>query len=284
MGGIGLAFFFEYLDNAIKVPEDIKSHLNIPYLGPVPAIAMDGHANRNGETRPELIALHSPKSVASEAYRGIRTSILFSSAEVEPQVILVSSAAPREGKTITTTNLAVAMAQSGGKVIVLDCDMRRPKIHKIFQLSREKGMSNILVGDCNVKDALAHTATPNLDTIPCGPIPPNPSELLGSARMIKLLDILRKHYSRIIIDSPPVTAVTDATVLAKSVDGVVLVVRAGETPRQVVQTGLNQLQAVNAGILGAVLNAVDTSRDGYYYYHQYYYYYGEDGDSGKRGS
>jgi capsular exopolysaccharide synthesis family protein len=173
------------------------------------------------------------------------------------------------------------MAQSGSKVVMLDCDMRRPAIHKIFQLSREKGMSNILVGDCNIKDAVTRTRTPNLYAIPCGPIPPNPSEILGSSRMTRLLDILRKHFSRIIIDSPPVTAVTDAVVLAKSVDGVVLVVRAGETPRQVVQNGLGQLQAVNADILGAVLNAVDTDRDSYYY-HQYYYYYGEGGDKGKK--
>ncbi len=273
--GIGLAFFFEYLDNTIKIPEDIKSHLNIPYLGPVPAMAVHSDGNPDDETKPELVTLQSPKSMASEAYRGIRTGILFSSAETEPRVVLISSAGPQEGKSITATNLAITMAQSGSKVMLLDCDMRRPDIHKIFQLSREKGMSNILVGGCNVKEAVAHTRVPNLDTIICGPIPPNPSELLGSTRMTKLLDILRKHYARIVIDSPPISAVTDAVVLAKSVDGVVLVVRAGETPREIIQNGLGQLQAVNAHILGAVLNGVGTGRDGYYY--QYYYYYGEDG-------
>ncbi|NVM20672.1 MAG: polysaccharide biosynthesis tyrosine autokinase [Desulfobacterales bacterium] len=271
--GTGLAFFFEYLDNTIKSPEDIKRHLNIPYLGLVPAIAVESNGNYGGEIKPNLVTLHSPKSVASEAYRGIRTGILFSSAETEPRVILVSSVGPQEGKSITATNLAITMAQSGSRVILLDCDMRRPDIHKAFELSRKKGMSNILVGGCTIKDAVAHTRVTRLDAIPCGPIPPNPSELLGSARMAKLLEVLQKHYRRVIIDSPPITAVTDAAVLAKSVDGVVLVVRAGETPTQIVQNGLSHLQSFNARILGAVLNGVNIGRDSYYYY----YYYGENG-------
>ena len=279
--GIGLAFFFEYLDNTIRIPEDVRSHLNIPYLGHIPAITVDGKSDGGG--RSELVTLHSPRSAASEACRGIRTSILFSSAESAPQVILVSSSGPQEGKTITTTNLAITMAQSGNKVIILDCDMRKPRIHEIFQLSGEKGMSNILVGDCNIKEAVAHTRIPSLDTIICGPIPPNPSELLGSSRMARLLDILRNHYARIIIDSSPVAAVTDAVILVKLADGIVLVVRAGETPREIVKNGLGQLQAVNGHILGAVLNGIDMGMDSPYYYHQYYYYYyGEDGEKKKK--
>ena len=280
--GIGLAFFFEYLDNTIKHPEDIKGHLNIPYLGHIPAITASTDGGPDGRRRLELVTLHSPRSAPSEACRAIRTSILFSSAESTPQVILVSSSGPQEGKTIVTTNLAITMAQSGSKIIILDCDMRKPKIHEVFQLSQEKGMSNILVGGCNVKEAVAHTQIPNLDTILCGPIPPNPSELLGSTRMTKLLDILRKHYTQIIIDSSPIAAVTDAVVLAKFVDGVVLVVRAGETPRPIIQNGLSQLQAVNAHILGALLNGVDMGRDSYYYYQYYSYYYGEDGEGKKK--
>ena len=279
--GTGLAFFFEYLDNTIKLPEDIKRHLNIPYLGPVPAIAMDSDGKYDGEI-PELVTMSSPKSTSSEAYRGIRTSILFSSAENQPQVLLVSSAGPGEGKTITTTNLAITMAQSGSKVIILDCDMRRPKIHKLFGLSREKGMSNILVGGCNVEEAITHTHIPNLDVIPCGPVPPNPSEILGSGRMADLLDRLRKHCARIIIDSPPITAVTDAVVLAKFADGLVLVISAGETPREIIQNGLGQLRSVNAHVLGAVLNGVEMGRDSTYYYQYYYYYYGEEGEKKKK--
>lgn len=276
--GIGLAFFFEYLDNTIKLPEDIKRYLNVPYLGPVPAMALNKAGNPEKEQSPELITLYAPKSTASEAYRGIRTGILFSSAEKQPQVILISSVGPREGKTITGSNLAVTMAQSGSKVIILDCDMRRPTIHRIFGLSKEKGLSNILVGNCNMKEAVIETRVPNLHAIPCGPVPPNPSELLGSTRMVNLLETLRKTYSRIIIDSPPVTAVTDAVVLAKWVDGLVLVVRAGGLSREVIKNGLGQLQAVEASVLGVILNGVEMGRGGYYDYQYYYYYYGEDED------
>ncbi|MDY7037466.1 MAG: polysaccharide biosynthesis tyrosine autokinase, partial [Thermodesulfobacteriota bacterium] len=149
--GIGLAFFFEYLDNTIKIPEDIRRHLNIPYLGPVPAMAIERGRNPNGVTLPEIVTLHSPKSTASEAYRGIRTNILFSSAESEPQVILISSSGPLEGKSITTTNIAVTMAQSGSKVVILDCDLRRPRMHKLFGITREQGMTNLLIGNKDIK-------------------------------------------------------------------------------------------------------------------------------------
>ena len=277
--GVGLAFFFEYLDNTIKLPEDIKKHLNIPYLGPVPAIAKG--ENPHAEGRVDLVTLHSPKSMASEAYRGIRTSILFSSSQSVPQVILVSSAGPQEGKTVTATNLAITMAQSGSKVIVIDCDLRRPKIHKIFDFTRDEGVTNLLVGKKNISGVVVNTGIKNLDIIPCGPIPPNPSEILGSGRMTNLIGILRRNYTRILIDSPPVTAVTDAVVLSKFVDGVVLVVRANYMAREIIKNGLNQLQSVGASVLGVVLNCVDMSRGGYY--SQYYsYYYGEDGEKSKR--
>lgn len=272
--GIGLTFFYEYLDNTIKFPEDIKKHLNIPYLGPVPTFAKG--ENPHSANNPGLVTIHSPKSIASEAYRGIRTSILFSSARSEPRVILISSAGPQEGKTVTASNLAVTMAQSGSKVIVLDCDLRRPTIHKIFGLKRDEGMTNILVGKKDISEVVVNTRIPNLYAISCGPIPPNPSEILGSGRMTKLIEILRKNYTRIIIDSPPVSAVTDGVVLSKTVDGVVLVVHANNTAREVVRNGLDQLKAVGAHVLGVVLNGVDMSRDGYYYNQYYYYYYGEE--------
>lgn len=280
--GIGLAFFFEYLDNTIKLPEDIKRYLNVPYLGPVPAIALKENGNPADEIAEELVTFHSPKSTASEAYRGIRTGILFSSAEHQPQVISVTSSGPEEGKTLTLINLAVTMAQSGSKVIILDCDMRKPRLHALFGVSREIGMSNILVGGSSVKDAIKNTEIPNLDIIPCGPIPPNPSEILGSKRMESVLELLGKNYTRILLDSPPVTAVTDAVVLAKAVDGVLVVVRAGETPREIVQNGVENLRGVNANILGAILNGVNMGKDGYDYYQYYYYYYGEDEKKSKK--
>jgi capsular exopolysaccharide synthesis family protein len=160
--------------------------------------------------------------------------------------------------------------------------MRKPSVHKVFGLPRDKGMSSILVGNCEVKDALLNTPVPNLDMIPCGPIPPNPSEILGSPRMARLLELLRKSYTRVVIDTPPITAVTDAVVIGRLVDGAVVVVRAGATPREIVRNGLVQLKAVSSPILGVVLNGVDMDRDGYYYYQYYYYYYGEDGTKKKR--
>jgi polysaccharide biosynthesis transport protein len=280
--GIGLAFFFEYLDNTIKIPEDVKQHLKIPYLGPVPLFASEKEGNPGDAMRPDLVAFHLPKSTASESFRGIRTSILLSSADSAPQIILVCSTGPREGKTINAANIAVTMAQSGSKVIILDCDMRRPKIHKLFGIPREHGISNLLATSSDVEGAIVHSRIPNLDVMPCGPIPPNPSEILGSKRMVSLLDTLRKRYTRIIIDSPPSTAVTDAVVLSKFVDGVILVIRAGETIRQMAKNGVAQFEAVGAPLIGAILNAVDLGRDSYYYFKYYYYYYGEDQEKRKK--
>lgn len=280
-GGLGLAFFLEYLDNTIKDPEDIKRYLNIPYLGPVPVIVPND--NQGEDVPPEMVVLNSPKSTASEAYRGIRTGILFSSAESEPQVIMVTSAGPQEGKTITSSNLAITMAQSGSKVVLLDCDMRRPRVNKLFGISRNRGMTNLLVEKTDLKLTVFNTSIPNLHVIPSGPIPPNPSEILGSKRMEELIEVLRKNFTRIIIDTPPITAVTDATLLGKLSDGVVLVVRANRTVRDMAKTGLEQLTAVGAKMLGVVLNGVSMDRGSYYYY-QYYYYYGDEGYQEKKSS
>ena len=282
-GGTGLAFFLEYLDNTIKTPDDLKQYLNISDLGHVPLFAVENEGNPGKDRISDLVALHSPKSTASESYRGIRTNILFSIAESVPQVILISSSGPREGKTITAANVAITMAQAGSKIIILDCDMRRPEIHKLFGATRDRGMSNILVGIDNIGEIIQSTKIPNLDLITSGPIPPNPSEMVGSKRMESLLVALRKRYDHILIDSPPVTAVTDALVLSKSADGVIMVIRTGDTARQIVKNGMDQLNNVGAHIIGAVLNGIDLSSSKYsYYYYQYYrYYYGEDGEKKK---
>ncbi|HIJ57208.1 MAG TPA: polysaccharide biosynthesis tyrosine autokinase [Deltaproteobacteria bacterium] len=272
--GIGFAFFLEYLDNTIKLSEEVKSQLRIPYLGLVPAYTTNGDFDG---IAPDLVTVHSPKSTASESFRGIRTSILFTSADHSPQVVLISSAGPEEGKTACVSNLAVAMAQSGSRVVLLDCDMRRPRVHQIFEIPRDSGISSFLVGTDELKEVVRRTPIKDLDVIASGPIPPNPSEMLGSKKMKALIEALRKDYDRILIDTPPITAVTDTSVLAPLSDGVILIVRAGVTPKPLIQTGLGQLQSVNARLLGAVLNGVQTGRDSYYYYQYYYYYYGEDG-------
>jgi len=277
--GVGLAFFLEYLDNTIKLPEEIKDHLKIPYLGPVPAFASeDSEDGYHGD----LVLAHSPKSTASESFRGIRTGILFSAADTIPQTLLVTSAGPSEGKSICASNLAVAMAQAGSRVLLVDCDMRKPRIHKIFQIGRDIGLSSVLVGKESVKNAIVSIGIKNLDMIPVGPTPPNPSEILGSKKMKQFLDSLRSGYTRIIIDSPPIMAVTDSVVLSQMVDGVIVIISAGDTPRPVVQNGIAQLRGVNARILGAVLNGIRTGRDSYYYNPYYSYYYGDDDARKKR--
>jgi len=309
--GVGLAFFLEYIDNTIKLPDEVTGILKIPYLGPVPAIAAvgakegkDGRRNPGGDPAvgsgggkggaggaaaagehdptEDIVVVHSPKSTASEAYRGIRTSLLFSSADAAPQVILVTSSGPREGKTTCSANIAAAMAQAGGRVIIVDCDLRRPRIHQLMGRDRAVGTSNVLVANCTLDEAIQTSDIPNVDIIPSGPVPPNPSELLGSQHMAAMLAELRQRYERIIIDSPPISAVTDAVILAKIVDGVVLVVRAHQTNREVIRYAITQLHNVSAHILGAVLNGVDMGRDSYYYYQYYYYYYGQDGERKKK--
>jgi capsular exopolysaccharide synthesis family protein len=278
MGGVGLAFFIEYLDNTIKLPNEVKDDLKIPYLGPVPIFA--GETTQEGIS-DELVLIHSPKSTASESFRGIRTGILFSSADTPPQVILVTSAAPGEGKSSCVANLGATLAMAGSKVVILDCDMRRPRLHKIFNCPREIGISSVLVGTSPLSHVVVHTVVENLDLIPCGPIPPNPSEIVGSRKIKQLIDELRKHYQHILIDSPPITAVTDAVLLSQVSDSVLLVIRAGDTPKPVIQNGIEQLKNVNAHIMGAILNGIKTGRDSYYYYQYYYYYYGDDGEKRK---
>jgi exopolysaccharide transport family protein len=279
--GIGLAFFLEYLDNTIKIPDDIKERLKIPYLGPVPIFAAaDGHPER--KPKDDLVTIASPKSTASESYRGIRTSILFSAAEAAPRAILVTSAAPSEGKTISAANLAVTMAQAGNRVLIVDCDMRRPRLHRMFDIQRDRGIANILVGNCTIDAATVHSTIPGIDIIPSGPVPPNPSEMLGSHHMAQFMKTVRDRYDLIIVDSPPITAVTDAVILSRLVDGVLIVIRAGETHREIIKNGISLLNAANARVLGAILNGVVMGRDSYYYYQYYYYYYGEDGDRQKK--
>jgi exopolysaccharide transport family protein len=272
-GGTGIAFFIEYLDNAVKTPDDIKRSVGIPYMGPIPNFGL-----QNGETSAAeraLIVSEDPKSVAAEAYRGIRTAVIFASPDSGNKVLLVTSAAPSEGKSITASNLAVSMAQSGKKTLVIDADFRKPRLHRIFKVNNEKGFSNLIVGAAVLEDVINKTEIPNLDIIPCGHIPPNPAELLGSKNMRKYLNELKERYSMIIFDSPPIMAVTDSIVLSTLVDDVLLVVWAGKTSREVVRRAVEQLRDVRANLIGAVLNNITVGQENYYYYQYYSSYYGD---------
>ena len=277
LGG-GMAFFIEYMDDTVKTPDDLKRYLNLPYLGPVPNFDIQGRNNNC----PELVLMNDPKSQASEAYRAVRTGILFSTPDHSPRTLLITSVGAKEGKTLTSVNMAAAMAQAGQKVLMLDCDMRKPRIHKIFKNNNERGLSNILVGEGDWDKFILPTPIPNLEYIPSGPIPPNPSELLGADRMQGLIEEIKERYDRIIIDSSPVGAVTDPVILSRLVEGVILVIKVGKTSRDLLTNTLARLKDVQARILGAVLNDINVGRDGYYYYQYYYHsYYGDNGEKKK---
>ncbi|MGA1794816.1 MAG: GumC family protein [bacterium] len=280
MVGVGLAFFFEYLDDTVKTPDDLKRYFGMPFLGPIPHHDFSQHASQK---YPELVTFFDPKSKVSEAYKGLRTSILFSIPKEGGKAIMITSAGPAEGKSLTVANLAVSLAQTGNSVCILDCDMRKPRLHKLFHFENEEGLTSVLVGKTPLAGVTRNGIIQGLSLIPCGQRPPNPSELLGSPQMQTLLDDLRHLYDFIIMDSPPLAAVTDSVVLARIADGVCLVIKGGETGRDVINRGVDLLRNAQAQILGAVINNIDIANKRYYYYYQYYYYsYYGDEDEGPR--
>ncbi|MDD3089684.1 MAG: polysaccharide biosynthesis tyrosine autokinase [Candidatus Omnitrophica bacterium] len=278
-GGGGLAFFIESLDQSVKTPEDLKNRVKMPCLA---TVAIPSEADEK-DCKPEFITHVRPRSVISEAYRGLRTSIMFTAVEHTRKIIMVTSSGPQEGKTTTAINLAIAMAQSGEKTILLDADLRKPRVEEAFGRKIDHGLTDILAGNEELLTDVHKSDIPNLDIITCGSIPPNPSELLGSKKMEEFLAELGKKYDRIIIDTPPVLAVTDAVVLSGKVDGVVIVVRAGETHKNAILRSKELLDTVKtSNLLRAVLNMVEHGKtSGYYYYYRQYYgkkygkYYGE---------
>ena len=279
--GVGLAFFFEYLDNTIKTPEDVEQLIRLPSLGMVPELSYEKRKrSEKGAFYPvELVTHGHPKSVLSEAYRNIRTSILLSFSEKPPKKIVVTSANPFEGKTTTVINTAIALSQTGAQVVVIDGDMRKPRVHKIFEGDGENGtgLSNYLSGIADLKMIVKRTEVPNLYYIPAGPIPPNPSELLGSKLFTTMLQALGVKFDHIVLDSPPVLGFADAAIISSAIDGVILVAAGGKTPKETLQHAKEALLQVNAKILGVVINRVDIQKSYYgYYYYRYHYYYGKE--------
>jgi succinoglycan biosynthesis transport protein ExoP len=259
---LGLVFLFEYLDNRVKSPEEIKRYLHLPFLGLVPALDAK-HTAQNA-----LIHSEAPAPFA-EAFRGIRTNVLFSSTEEGGRSIVVTSTAPSEGKTLVATNLAVALAQASQRVLLLDGDMRKPRVHEVFSQPRVPGLSNVLVGNAKASEAVRQGPVANLWLLPSGVTPPNPAELLASQRFKDFIATLEEHFDWVIVDSPPAIAVTDASVIAHVVHGVVFVVRCERTNKHTALTALEQLQSAKAKFLGGILNRVDVRRNPYYYAHYY---------------
>jgi polysaccharide biosynthesis transport protein len=252
---LGLVFLFEYLDNRIKSPQELRAHLNLSFLGMIPKIDDNG---------PTLLHDAVPPAFG-EAIRAVRTNVLFSSAEDGVRTVVVTSAGPGEGKSLFSSNLSVSLAQAGQRVLHIDADMRRPRVHQIFDVTQEPGLSNLLVGDCKPSEAVRKTAVKNLCVLPAGMIPPNPAELLGSKRCAEYLATLGEHFDWVILDSPPVLAVADAAVLANGASGVIFVVGADQTSRHTAKAAVDQLNAVQAHVIGAVLNKADVDRNPYYY-------------------
>jgi polysaccharide biosynthesis transport protein len=287
IGGIGLAIFREYLDNTVKSPDDIESLTGLPSLAVVPSLpssnghgrltrlARDGSARSPSASKVELLSLAQPKSQISEAFRALRTSLLLSQAEHPPQVILVTSALPREGKTTAAVNLAVTLAQLGDRTLLVDSDLRKPGVRRALNLTVEKevGLSSYLAGVCTLDEiTVPYPAVKNFAAVTTGPVPPSPADLLSSHRMREAIAELRRRFQFIVIDSPPIMAATDAVILSALTDGVLLVVRSGETPKEAFTRSRDVLAAVKCRLLGVVLNAVNAGAPDYYYSYRYYPY------------
>jgi capsular exopolysaccharide synthesis family protein len=274
VAGIGLAFLLDFLDDTVKSVEDVDRYLQLPALALIPAGRDRGRLIGIGGAPPgpapsdttALAMISDARSPIAESYRHLRTSLLLSSAGKPPKTILVTSSQPSEGKTTTAINTAFMLAQTGAEVLIIDCDLRRPRLHSHFGAPNTKGLTNWLSGETDV-DALIQTYTPqsNLKFLTSGPVPPNPAELLGSDEMRKLLGVLTERFAHVVIDSPPAISFTDASILSTMVDGVVLVVHGGRSSRAVVRRAKQQLLDVGAHIFGVVLNNVKVETQDYYY-------------------
>jgi polysaccharide biosynthesis transport protein len=287
--GIGLAFLLDYLDDSVKTSEDVSRHLGLPTLALIPyheasdkralSLVTRKDGNGNGGPPTALVTLDERNSPTAEAYRHLRTSLLFSSAGRPPQSILVTSAEPSEGKTTTAINTAITLAQSGVDVVLIDCDLRRPRLHNHFGLSNTHGLTNYLSGEKSEENLIKPLPElPRLKIITSGPIPPNPAELLSSDEMRNLVHFLRGRFKHIVVDSPPAISFTDAAILSTAVDGVVLVAKAGKSSLHLMRQFRTRLSTIGARVYGVVLNGVKSGSMDYDYYGSAYYEYYRKGD------
>jgi polysaccharide biosynthesis transport protein len=272
---VGGAFLIEYIDDTIKAPDDVTQSMKLSVLGVIARIT--------GETPEEkLIAARHPRSSHAEAYRVLRTNIQVADVDRPISTLLITSPNPVEGKSVTAANLAVVMAQAGLRVILVDADMRRPVQHKMFHLANNRGLTEGLMQPSPSLDGILYaTETENLKVIPTGQIPPNPAELLGSKRMKALIELLKESADMVIFDTPPCLPLADAAILARQVDGALMVVDSGRTRRDAALRAKEALERAGAHILGVALNRVSAHSSGYYYY---YYYYSDDSKKKKRSS
>jgi len=268
---IAVALGLDYMNDTIKTPEDVTRRLKLPFLGLVPSVRGDKH--------PLLASSHVPHDFG-ESFRALRTSLLSKYPSEGTKIFIVTSAQPLEGKTTTAANLAMALAYGGSRVLLIDADMRRPGLHRPLRLTNERGLSQVLIGQARVRDVIQRTVDPNLLAITAGRTPPNPSELLSSERMKTLLtNLAHGPFDWIIIDTPPVLAVTDAVILAPMVNGVTFVIGAEMTRRRLAERAIDTVMQSRPRYAAVVLNKVDFDKNKYYYSryygHQYKNYYAE---------
>jgi succinoglycan biosynthesis transport protein ExoP len=283
ISGVGLAFLLENMDNTVRTPEQAQVISGLPSLGMIPLGSKSGNHGPTGKRLAltaskevvETVTQIRPQSQMAESYRALRTSLLLSNLGAPPKVIMVTSARPQEGKTTTSINTAIVLAQKGVRVLLIDADLRRPSVHKTLGMGPRSGLSNVLTGSATVQQTI--TLSPilsNLYILPAGTPPPNPAELLASANMKELIDQLRGQYDHIVIDTPPTLSVTDAVVLSPRADATILVIRSGQTTKQALRRSRDILMQVNAHVAGVLLNAVDLTSPDYYYYYEYQGKYG----------
>jgi len=294
ISGVGLAFVVESLDNTVRTPEQAQALSGLPALGMIPLGSKSGNYGAAGKRLAltasrevvEMVTQVRPQSQMAESYRALRTSLLLSNLGAPPKVIMVTSARPQEGKTTTSINTAIVLAQKGVRILLVDADLRRPSIHKTLGMGPRSGLSNVLTGSATLQQTIAVSPIlPNLFIMPAGTPPPNPAELLASSNMRDLLAELRQQFDHIVIDTPPTLSVTDAVVLSPRADATILVIRSGHTTKQALCRSRDILMQVNAHVAGVLLNAVDLTSPDYYYYYEYqgkysHYYQEEPPDTG----
>lgn len=286
MLGVGSAVAVDGMNSSIRRRDDIERVLQVPGLAVIPKFAnataenrfaralprrVNGKARKGSDRASGLVTVYDAMSTGAEAYRTLRTNLIFSQSVQALRTLVVTSASPSEGKTTTAANLAVSFAQQGMRVLIVDCDLRRSRLHKMFSIPREPGLTELVLGHLDQDDAVRETAVPGLYVLPSGQLPPNPSELLGGARMRKALESLTGAFDLVVLDTPPLLAASDAAILSTIVDGVVIVVRAGETEIEAGQQAMQQLSAVGARVVGAVLNDPDSKVEKYGGYYKYDY-------------
>jgi len=280
---LGLAFFLEVIDDSLKSIEEVERLVEQPIYGIIPRISDSLKEEKEEQPySPMLVTHYSPQSPISEAFRTLRTNIHFTDPAKRIRTLLITSAGPSEGKSTVVSNLSLTFANTGLKTLLIDCDLRKPNIHSIFELKRYPGLTTVLSGEKAWRDAVRDTAIENLFVMTAGPIPPNPTEMLGSRLMQNLLVELQREFEVICIDSPPVVAVTDAAILSSIVDGTLLVVELGRSRNSVVNRAIDLLKKVNAHLLGVVTNNIYAGYRYDYGYYSYYHYYTESGKKEKR--